>query len=329
MKAIVLDSQTGSSVQASITTLSLDKLPKQGNTLVKTLYSSVNYKDGLAVTGKGKIVRAAYPFVPGIDICGEIIETTGTRFRVGDIVVGTGWSIGEAYWGGYSEYQWMQDDWLVKLPSGMSPLESMIMGTAGFTAMLSVLALEKAGLGEGDIVVTGASGGVGSIAVHLLARLGHSVVASTGKTRAHEYLRELGGSTIIDRSDLGAGARRPLDNARWTGAVDSVGGKTLEAVVSQMGRHGSIAACGLAGGYQLETTVYPFILRGVNLLGIDSNTCPRPIREEAWHRLADSVTSEAYNLMHNVISLDDVIAACDDITDGKIQGRLVVNVAES
>ena len=328
MRALVLEDAGQSSPRHTIKTLKLDQLPRQGNVLVKVLYSGVNYKDGLAVTGRGKIIRAPYPFVPGIDLCGEVVETDSARYSIGDIVIGTGWQIGEAFWGGYSEYQWMEDSWLVSLPSGMTPEESMVMGTAGFTAMLAVMALEENGIAGGEVIVTGASGGVGSIAVLLLSQSGHTVVASTGKQTAHQYLTDLGASRIIDRSELSEGARRPMDNAKWVGCIDSVGGTILEAIISQMDRHAGIAACGLAGGHQLNTTVFPFILRGVNLLGIDSNTCPIAKRVEAWTRLSTSIASNEYDLMKNVIGMEQIAETCDQITQGAIRGRTVVKIAE-
>ena len=327
MKALFLDRDPASRVQSEIRDVALDALPRQGNVLVRVLYSSVNYKDGLAVTGRGKIVRADYPFVPGIDLCGEVVESGASRFAAGDLVVGTGWSIGEAFWGGYAEYQWMDEKWLVPLPETMTPKQAMVMGTAGFTAMLSMLALEKNGIRQGEIVVTGASGGVGSIAVAILSKEGYAVVASTGKETAHKYLSGLGASRIIGRSDLSAGAIRPMDNARWVGCVDTVGGTTLEAVVSQMGKHGGIAACGLAGGHELNTTVFPFILRGVNLLGIDSNTCPAAKRELAWRRLGDMMTATDYETMSTTILLEQVGQACAEITQGNVTGRIVVEIA--
>ncbi len=325
-KALVLDRRDGK-VTASMATLNTDQLP-EGEVLVAVDFSSLNYKDGLAVTGKGKIIRGAYPFVPGIDLVGRVLSSSDPAWQPGDRVVCTGWGIGENTWGGYSQRQRLKGGWLVALPGNMTPKDAMAVGTAGFTAMLSVMALETHGVtrDRGDVVVTGASGGVGSMAVALLARRGYHVVASTGKVSAAPYLRALGAARIIPREDLGQGPQRPLDSARWAGAVDTVGGETLAAVLSQVDRHGSVAACGLAGGHHLNTTVFPFILRGVNLLGIDSNTCPIPVRRKAWKRLADELPREALDRMTRVVSLAEVPAVAEEIVAGRVQGRVVVDV---
>lgn len=327
-RALVLD-RDGEGVKASIQELETSQLP-EGDVLVRVLFSSLNYKDGLAVTGRGKIVRAAYPFVPGIDLVGEVMESRGGAFAPGDRVIGTGWGLGEHHWGGYAEMQRVRSEWLVPLPTGVSPESAMVIGTAGLTAMLSIMALEDHGLRkEGEVVVTGASGGVGSMAVAILGRLGYRVVASTGSNGAHEYLRRLGATRIIAREELGQGPKRPLDSARWTGAIDTVGGATLAAVLSTMGWHGSVAVCGLAGGHELNTTVYPFILRGVNLLGIDSNTCPTDVRQAAWQRLADELPGELLDQMKERIGLAEVPARSVDIVEGRTRGRIVVGMDDA
>ena len=325
--ALVLDQREGR-LTAAVRSLEPGDLP-DGDVLVAVHYSSLNYKDGLAVTGEGKIIRGAYPFVPGIDLVGTVQASESPLFAAGDVVVGTGWGLGEVHWGGYAQQQRVRAEWLVPLPDGLSPRQAMVIGTAGLTAMLSVMALEAHGTtpDRGEVVVTGASGGVGSMAVALLARLGYTVVASTGSDAAHAYLRTLGAARIIARDELGRGPQRPMDTARWAGAVDTVGGETLAAVISQLGRHASVAACGLAGGSQLDTTVFPFILRGVNLLGIDSNTCPNDVRRTAWRRLAGALPAEALDRMTAaVIPLADVPAASRRILKGDVRGRTVVRV---
>ena len=327
-QALVLD-KTDGGVTADVRELEESQLP-EGDVLVQVAYSSLNYKDGLAVTGKGKVVRGDYPFVPGIDLVGTVETSESGGYVPGDRVIVTGWGIGEDHWGGYAEKARVRSDWCVPLPEGLTPEEAMAMGTAGLTAMLSVMALEGADVrpGEGEVVVTGASGGVGSIAVALLGRLGYNVAASTGSEAAHDYLKKLGATRIIDRDDLGQGPRRPLDTARWAGGVDTVGGATLAAMLSQTARHGAVAACGLAGGSELNTTVFPFILRGVSLLGIDSNTCPVDVRREAWDRLARDLPKEVLGAITQTIPLSDVPAMSEQILSGDVRGRLVVAVAD-
>ena len=325
-KALVLHRNNGG-LSASIEKVSQSDLPAH-DVLIDVKYSSVNYKDALAVTGKGKIIRGEYPFVPGIDVAGEVISSKGGLYQSGDQVIGTGWSIGEAHWGGYAERAALQSQWLVPLPEGLSLQHAMTLGTAGFTAMLSVMALEDHHVTptDGEIVVTGATGGVSSIAIYLLSQLGYSVVASTGKSDAETYLKNLGASRIIGREVLGEGPERPLDKGKWAGAIDSVGGATLAAVLSQTKRHGAVAACGLASGAEFETSVYPFILRGVNLLGIDSNTCPLDRRLEAWNRLAKEMPKDVLDDITEVISLEEVPAKCEELMAGRVKGRIVVEV---
>jgi acrylyl-CoA reductase (NADPH) len=301
----------------------------EGDTLVAISHSGLNYKDALAITGRGKIIRGDYPFIPGIDFVGEVVDSKSRSFVPGDTVIGTGWGLGETHWGGYSQLQTVQGEWLVRLPETLNRENAMVVGTAGLTAMLSVMALEDAGLNpsRGEVIVTGASGGVGSLAVALLSASGYSVVASTGSTSAHEYLRDLGAPRIIDRGELAAGPGRPLDSARWAGSIDVVGGSTLAAIISQLDRHGSVAACGLAGGHEIHTTVYPFILRGVNLLGIDSNTCPIQRRVEAWDQIARLLSLEVLRrIKADTITMEEIPTYSERILAGGITGRVVVDV---
>ena len=324
--ALVLHKE-GRSVSASVESLPVEQLPDE-EVLVEVHYSSINYKDALAVTGKGAIIRGDYPFVPGIDLAGTVISSRSSSFKAGDQVIGTGWGIGENYWGGYASQMRLSADWLVPLPASMSPKTAMALGTAGFTAMQSILTLEHHNVtsDSGEIVVTGATGGVGSLSVALLHSLGYKVVASTGKADAHEYLKRLGATRIIERDQLGEGARRPLDKGFWAGAVDSVGGTTLAALISQTKRHGCIAACGLAGGAEFATTVFPFILRGVTLAGIDSNTCPHPVRKEIWRRL-EHLDTELLDSITHTIPLAQVPEWCNTLLAGRIKGRIVVDLA--
>lgn len=297
----------------------------EGDTLVEVLFSSLNYKDGLAITGKAKVVRGGFPFVPGIDLVGRVLETTSDRFQRGSLVVQNGWGLGEKHWGGFATHVRTRSEWLVALPDSLKPRDAATIGTAGYTAMLAVMTLQDHQVASGEIVVTGASGGVGSIAVHLLSRLGYRVIASTGKRGAHEYLESLGASGVEDRDALSNGASSPLESARWSGAVDNVGGSTLAAVIAQTRTGGTIASCGNAGGIELHTTVLPFILRGVTLAGIDSNTCPNHRRETAWKSLSEIVTRDALDAVHaGTLSLEDLPEAAETITRGQVRGRYVV-----
>lgn len=324
-KALLLEKDDGD-VTASFKELSRDDLP-EGDVLVSVSYSSLNYKDGLAVTNKGKIART-FPIVPGIDFAGTVEESNSPKYKPGDPVVLTGWQVGEKYWGGYSQLASVKAGWLVPLPEGLSLEQTMGIGTAGFTAMLCVLALEKHGLkpGEGEVVVTGASGGVGSIAVAILAKLGHKVVASTGRTESHPYLEQLGAQEILDRSVFSTPSKRPLDSARWAGAVDPVGGETLASLLKSMMPRASVAACGLAGSSDLPTTVFPFILRGVNLLGIDSVMVPYEERVEAWNRLAEDLPKNALNDAMQIEPLSKVKELAEQIVQGQTRGRVVLDV---
>jgi len=328
--ALVLDKEDGD-VQARVRQLEERDLPDAGPEEVRleVLYSSLNYKDGLAVTGRGQVIRGDYPIVPGIDLVGRVRESDHAVFEEGDSVIGTGRQLGEVDWGGYTQRAKVDGNKLVPLPNGLSPERAMTAGTAGFTAMLSVMALEEHEVlpEDGEVVVTGASGGAGSIAVALLDALGYSVVASTGSEDAHEYLRALGAGRIADRREFGDGPARPMEAGAWAGAVDAVGGDTLATLISQLQRHGSVAAFGNAGGHELHTSVLPFILRGVNLLGIDSNACPNDRRWTAWSRLADLLTGDHYERIRaRTISLDDIPAVGREILNGQVRGRIVVDV---
>ncbi|MEE8246190.1 MAG: MDR family oxidoreductase, partial [Alphaproteobacteria bacterium] len=284
-KALLLDEAEGGKPQAAITEVALADLP-EGEVTVAVAYSSLNYKDGLAVTGAGRVVRA-YPMVPGIDFAGTVEQSTSPDYKPGDEVVLTGWGVGERHWGGHGQRARVKADWLLPLQEGFSLQRAMAVGTAGFTAMLCVMGLEHMGLerGKGEVLVTGAAGGVGSVAVAVLANLGYHVIASTGREDAHDYLGSLGAAAIIDRAELAAPGK-PLAPERWAGAVDTVGGQTLVSALAATRYGGAVAACGLAGGSDLPATVFPFILRGLSLVGVDSVMCPTPRRLEAWARLA-------------------------------------------
>ena len=327
--ALIVRKQTDG-VSAAVESIDERDLP-DGDVVVSVQYSSLNYKDALAVTGRGPVIRGAYPFVPGIDLVGLVKESNSPDFLPGQAVLATGWGIGEDRWGGYAQRQRLNAGSLIHLPSRMSPRTAMAIGTAGFTAMLSVATLQEHSVHAemGEVVVTGASGGVGSFAVMLLSKLGYKVVASTGSADAHGYLRSLGAASIIDRSELARGPARPMDSARWAGGVDSVGGPTLAAILSAVQRHGSVACCGMAGGSDLQTSVFPFILRGVNLLGIDSNTCLPHRRRAAWERLADLVQDEDVQRISRTIPLHDVPDASVSLLENAIRGRVVVELGES
>ncbi|MDA0656849.1 MAG: oxidoreductase, partial [Proteobacteria bacterium] len=291
--ALVL-SENDRTVSHELKDLSLGDLPA-GDVTVAVDYSTVNYKDGMVVNGIGRLVRT-YPHVPGIDLAGTVEQSDDARYKPGDKVVLTGWHVGERYWGGYAAKARVKADWLVPLPDGLSTKQAMAVGTAGFTSMLCIMALEAHGLaprdtpGEAPVLVTGAAGGVGSIAVAILAKLGYSVAASTGRVTETDFLKSLGATEIVERAELAEPSGKPLDAERWAGAVDTVGSTTLASVLAQMMYGGSVAACGLDGGPKLETTVIPFLLRGVNLLGIDSVVQPYDNRLEAWQRIARDLT---------------------------------------
>lgn len=323
-RALVLDERDGQ-VTSSIKTLSRDALP-EGDVLVRVAYSGLNYKDGLALAGKNKVVRF-YPMIPGIDFSGVVEESSSPQFQPGDRVALTGWGVGERYWGGYSELARVKSEWLVPLPATIDLKEAMAIGTAGVTAMLSVVALEEHGMKPDgrEVVVTGASGGVGSMAVAILSSLGYTVVAETGKAEMHDYLTSLGAHEIIDRASL-APSGGPLGAARWGGAVDTVGGAMLAGVLRTLAYGASVAACGNAGGFELNTTVLPFILRGVNLLGIDSLPVPQARRMVIWERLARDLPKSAIQRTMRVISLEQARGVADEILAGQTTGHIVVDV---
>jgi acrylyl-CoA reductase (NADPH) len=322
-KALLLTQEDGKTV-SSIATLGDGDLP-EGDVLLAVDYSSLNYKDGLAITGKGKIVRQ-WPLVPGIDLAGTVVESSSADYQPGDQVVLTGWSVGEKYWGGYSQRQRVRSEWLVPLPDGLDSRQAMAIGTAGFTAMLCVMALEEAGVtpDKGTVLVTGASGGVGSIAVAILAKLGYPVAAVSGKAEADAYLKDLGAAQILSRAEMSE-KPRPLEGQRWAGAVDTVGSTMLARVLAETDYGGCVAACGLAGGFDLPTTVMPFILRNVRLQGVDSVMCPVERRKIAWQRLVSDLPAKAIGEIGQVATLERLPALAEQITTGKIRGRVIVD----
>ncbi|KAA5603130.1 MDR family oxidoreductase [Blastochloris sulfoviridis] len=297
-----------------------------GDVTVRITHSTVNYKDGLALTGKAPVVRR-WPMIPGIDFAGEVEASSHPDWKPGNAVVLNGWGVGETHLGGFAGKARVKGDWLVPLPESLSAAEAMAIGTAGFTAMLSVMALERQRLSpdRGPVIVTGAAGGVGSVAIALLAKLGWHVVAATGRLNEADYLKELGASEVIDRSEL-AGPPRPLAKERWAAGIDTVGSTPLANMLSMIRYGGSVAACGLAAGMDLPTSVAPFILRGVSLLGIDSVMCPIARRREAWARLAADIDHTKLEAMTRTIGLEDVEAAGRDILEGRVRGRVVVEI---
>jgi acrylyl-CoA reductase (NADPH) len=324
-KALVVD-DVGGTVTAAVRELDDAQLPS-GNVTVAVEYSTVNYKDGLVVTGAGGLVKQ-YPHVPGIDFAGTVIESAHPSYRPGDSVVLTGWRVGEVRWGGYAQKAAVNGDWLVPLPPRLTARQAMAIGTAGLTAMLAVIALEAQGLAptSGEVLVTGAAGGVGSVATAILAQRGYQVVASTGRPEAHDYLRSVGAAAIIDRAPFSEIAKRALEGERWAACIDSVGGNTLARVLAQMKYRGSVAAVGLAGGSKLEHTVIPFLLRGVSLLGIDSVMCSTPRRIEAWSRLQSDLPLDRLESMTIAAGLDDVPRLAAEILKGQVRGRVVVEI---
>jgi acrylyl-CoA reductase (NADPH) len=298
----------------------------EGDVTIAVEHSSVNYKDGLAITGKAPIIRR-FPLIPGIDLAGVVISSTHDGFTAGDRVILNGWGVGESHHGGFAQRARVKGDWLVKMPETLDSSRAMAIGTAGYTAMLAVTALEDHGVlpASGDVLVTGAAGGVGSIAIALLAGLGYRVVASTGRLTEEPYLRSLGASHVVDRSEF-AGPVKPLAKARFAGAIDSVGSATLANVLSQINYGGAVAACGLAQGMDLPTSVAPFILRAVTLAGIDSVMCPTDRRERAWSRLARDLDFKKLSVITSQIPLDDVPLVAEEIVAGKVRGRVVVDL---
>ena len=328
-RALLIEPDASGAMSSRVSEIDDDRLPA-GDVTIDVAYSSINYKDGLAVTGEGKVIRGEFPFVPGIDLGGRVSSSDSPEFSEGDRVLQTGWGLGESHWGGFAHRARVRSDWLIRIPDDLSIVDSMIIGTAGYTAMLAIMALEEHGLNPGSagsIAVTGASGGVGSFAVALLSRLGYQVVAISGKKTAISYLQELGATSVEPREYLGEGSVRPLDKGRWTAAVDTVGGEPLARLISQMETHATVAACGNAAGFDLPTTVLPFILRGVTLAGIDSNTCPNPRRRVAWKRLANLCDRETLSRIHSrTVELEEVPAECRSIVAGHALGRVVVGL---
>jgi acrylyl-CoA reductase (NADPH) len=298
----------------------------EGDVTVAVEATTVNYKDGLAITGMAPVVRR-WPLVPGIDLAGTVLSSQHPDWKAGDKVILNGWGVGETHYGAYAGRARLKGDWLVRLPSSLSARDAMAVGTAGYTAMLCVMALERHGIepARGPLIVTGAAGGVGSVAISLLSRLGHHVIASTGRTSEADYLKELGAAEILDRAEI-SGPAKPLGKERWAGGVDAVGSHTLANVLSMTSYGGAVAACGLAGGMDLPTSVAPFILRGVCLLGIDSVMAPRALREEAWRRLAEELDHGKLAALSTTIGFEDIPAAARDIVEGKIRGRVVVEM---
>ena len=304
-----------------------DSALPEGNVTVRVAASTLNYKDGLAITGKSPVVRK-FPMVPGIDLAGTVEASSHPDWQVGDAVVLNGWGVGETHWGGLAQRARLKGDWLVPLPAAFTPWQAMAIATAGYTAMLCVMALERHGVtpAQGEVVVTGAAGGVGSFAVSLLAKLGYNVAAVTGRPQEADYLKGLGATTVLDRAEFNQPGK-PLAKERWAGAVDTVGSHTLANVCAQTKYRGVVTACGLAGGMDFPATVAPFILRGVTLAGIDSVMCPRPDRLQAWQRLATDLDVAKLGLITRTISLAEAIPVAQQLLDGQVRGRVVVQVA--
>jgi len=324
-KALLLE-KDDAGFRAGVTALDEARLPA-GDVLVAPVWSTINFKDGLALTNKAPVVRS-WPMVPGIDGAGTVLESHHPAWKPGDLFVHNGWGVGETHWGCLAERARLKGDWLVKLPAAFTPRQAMAIGTAGYTAMLCVLALEQHGLqpGAGEVLVTGATGGVGSVAIALLAKLGHVVVAASGKPQEAAYLSRLGAASVIDRAELAA-AGKPLQKERWAAVVDAVGSHTLANALAQTRYGGVVAACGLAQGMDLPASVAPFILRGVTLAGIDSVMAPRARREQAWARLATDLDPALLETMIEEVPLDGAVAAAQRLMAGQVRGRVVVKVA--
>jgi acrylyl-CoA reductase (NADPH) len=326
-KALMLEEKDGKVVSA-IQQVDEARLP-DGDVTVAVSHSTLNYKDGLILLGQGRLVRQ-YPHVPGVDFAGTVTESTNPAFKTGDAVILTGWRVGEARWGGYGAKARVKGEWLVPMPNGLDARRAMAIGTAGFTSMLAVMALEEHGVAPnmGPVLVTGAAGGLGSVATAILARLGYQVVCSTGRAETHDYLKSLGAGEVIPRAAVSTPSGKPLESERWAGVIDSVGGATLATVLPQMMMHGAIASCGLAGGAKFEATVIPFLLRGASILGIDSVMCPIERRRKAWSRLATDLPLDKLDAMIETARLEDLPALAPKILEGKVRGRVVVEMAE-
>lgn len=325
-RALVVEKDEAGATHASVQQLDETRLP-EGDVTVAVDYSTLNYKDGLCLGSGGGMVRA-WPHVPGIDLAGRVESSTDPRYRPGDAVVLTGWRVGESHWGGFAQKARVRGDWLVPLPDGLTARQAMAVGTAGFTAMLALMALEDHGLTPdlGEVLVTGAAGGVGSVAVALLAARGYSVAAVTGRPETEAYLRDLGAARIVPRADLAETVKKPLESEVWAGCIDNVGGAMLARVLGQMKADCSVAAVGMAGGADLPAKVTPFILRGVNLLGINSVLVPRPRRIIAWDRIARELPMDKLEGMIREARLEDLPSLGAAILKGAVQGRVVVDV---
>ncbi|MCF7700797.1 acryloyl-CoA reductase [Loktanella sp. M215] len=322
--AMIVEKGEDGKTHAAVQQIGEDRLPA-GEVTVAVEYSTVNYKDGLCIGPGGGLVRH-YPHVPGIDFAGTVAASDDDRYKAGDKVVLTGWRVGEAHWGGYAQKARVKADWLVPLPDGLTTRQAMAVGTAGFTAMLAVMALQDHGIKAGPVLVTGASGGVGSVATAILAHLGHKVAAVTGRPESADYLTELGATEIVARDELAETIKKPLEAERWGGCVDAVGGTMLARVLGQMEYGASVAAVGLAGGAGLPATVIPFLLRGVNLLGIDSVMQPYDNRLRAWQRIATDLPMDKLEAMVSTATLSDLPKLGADILKGQVRGRVVVDV---
>lgn len=326
-KALVLEEEEGKT-SSEIRDLSLDDLP-ENEVVIKVHYSTLNYKDALAVTGKGKVIRS-FPIVPGIDLAGEVVEPGSSDLKQGDLVVSTGWGMGEQYWGGLSQYAKIGANWPLKLAEGITTRTAMVLGTGGFTAALCVIAITDRGIkpDDGPVLVTGAGGGVGGVAVMLLSAMGYDVHALSGRAELNDYLQSIGANTIVPREELSRESK-PLERETWAAVVDAVGGDVLATAIAQTKSEGVVAACGNAGGIGLKSTVFPFILRGVTLRGVNSVTAPIELRQRAWAMLAEHITDKQLELLtHSEIKLNDVASTCETLLEGKIRGRVIVNVQD-
>ena len=325
-KAFVIDQDENRKVVSRMGTLTAEQLDA-GEVTIRVHYSSINYKDALAATGAGKIIRR-FPCVGGIDLCGEVVDSADARFKPGDKVIATSFDIGVAHHGGYAEYARVPAGWVVALPAGLDLFEAMALGTAGFTAALGIVRMEDNGLApaNGPVIVTGATGGVGALAIDMLAQLGYHVVALTGKEAETDYLKMLGAAEILLRSTIDFDKVRPLEAARWAGAVDNVGGQILHWVLATMKQAGTVASIGNAASFNINTTVFPFILRGVSLLGVDSGYIGFPTRQRVWDRLATDLKPRHLAAITRTIAFDDLPAAFDDFIHGRVKGRTVVRI---
>ena len=325
-KALMLSKEDQNTVAATIETISEDRLPN-ADVLVDVEYSTLNYKDGLIILNKAPLVRD-YPHIPGVDFAGRVAESSNELFKKGDLVILNGWGVGERWWGGLAERARVKGDWLVHMPSGWTARHAMAVGTAGYTSMLSILDLEDHGmaLDKGEVLVTGGAGGVGSIAIALLAKLGYEVTASTGRPETHDYLKSLGASQFIDRAELAEETKRPMESARFQACIDAVGGSTLARVLGQLKSQGALAAVGNAGGHSFSASVIPFLLRGIKLLGIDSVYQPKARRELAWQRLAADLDPAILDTNTEEIALADAPEKAAAVLKGQVRGRLVVDV---